>query len=123
MAVNWDKLVIGPTIKIFGDQVRFITFAETFDIVGVFDEAYLELTPLGRGDDGTETFNFGSPGAITSERPVLGVQLSRFRVQPKQSDTLEVLSGKHAGERFEVKEVRPDGHGGAKLLLNEYAGP
>jgi hypothetical protein len=121
VAVDWDKLVIGPTTAIFGDEVCFVAGDDSFDIVGVFDEAYLELTPLGHGGDAIESFSFGSPGGITSSKPVLGVQLSQFRCRPpKQGDTLVVRSGAHAGERFEVKEVRPDGHGAAKLMLNEY---
>lgn len=122
MAVNWDRLVIGPAVEIFGDRVQFNSGEHFFDIVGVFDEEYLELTPLGRGGDDTETFSLGAPGAITSARPVLGIQLSQFPHGPKQGDTLEIIEGAHAGERFEVKEVRPDGHGGAKLLLNENFG-
>jgi hypothetical protein len=122
MAVDWDRLVIGPTVHIFGDRVLFNSGEHFFEIVGVFDEAYLELTPLGRGGDDTESFALGSPGAITSERPVLGIQLSQFPREPKQHDTLEIMEGAHRGERFQVKEVRPDGHGGAKLLLNEYFG-
>lgn len=129
MSVDWDKLVVGPTVRIFGDPVRYTRRDRlgvrllTFDIAGVFDKAYLELTPLGRGGDDVESFSLGSPGAITAQRPVLGVQLSEFTEPPKQSDTLEIMGGDHQGERFEVKEVRPDGHGGAKLLLNAYRGP
>jgi hypothetical protein len=122
MAVDWSRLVIGPTVEVFGVRVLFNSGEHFFDITGVFDEAYLELTPLGRGGDDTETFSLGSPGAITSERPVLGVQLSQFPHYPKQGDTLEILEGEQRGERFVVKEVRPDGHGWAKLPLNRYFG-
>ena len=120
MAVDWDVLVLAPTVGIFGDRVRYSTRLGSFEVYGVFDEAYLELTPLGRGGPDTETFALGSPGAITTETPVLGIRLKEFQTPPRQSDVLEMLSGSHSGERFEVKEVRTDGHGGAKLLLNEY---
>ena len=122
MAVDWDRLVIGPTVGIFGVRVLFNRGEHFEEIVGVLDEEYLELTPLGRGGDDTESFSLGAPGAITSQRPVLGVQLSQFRYEPRQGDTLEVLEGDQAGERYQVKEVRPDGHGHAKLLLNENFG-
>lgn len=122
MAVDWDRLVIGPTVQIFGDLVRFQVGEFFFETVGVFDEAYLELTPLGSGGPGMEEFALGSPGNISTERPVLGVQLSQLAYRPKQSDTVRVLTGKHAGKWFEIKEVRPDGHGHALILLNDYAG-
>jgi len=122
MAVDWDNLVIGPTIACFGDPVQYEACGGWFPITGVFDEAYLELTPLGKGEDGTEAFSLGSPGAITTARPVLGVQLSQFVLPPEQNDTLTIMGGKFIGGRYVVKEVRPDGHGGAKLLLNEYGG-
>jgi hypothetical protein len=118
VAIDWDKLVIGPTVEEFGVSVRYTALGETFPVTGVFDEEYLSLTPLGRGDDGTESLSLGSPGAISTERPVLGVQLSAFKVPPAQGDRLVIDGGPHRGERFEVKEVRPDGHGSAKLLLN-----
>lgn len=122
MAVDWDGLVVGPCVTIFGDEVRYVTGEASFDIVGVFDEAYLELTPLGRGGMASESFDLGAPGSITTEMPVLGVQLSQFRVPPTQGDVLRIQSGPHAGGTYEVKEVRTDGHGGAKLLLNEFRG-
>jgi hypothetical protein len=119
MAIDWSALVIGPTVDIFGESVLYSpVIGRPFSITGVFDEAYLELTPLGRGGPDTETFGIGSPGSITAEMPVLGVQLSQFRVPPEQDDLLEVTSGRFKGGRYVVKEVRTDGHGGAKLLLN-----
>jgi hypothetical protein len=115
MAVDWDSLVIGPTVEIFGEHVRYMPVAggKPFNITGVFDEAYIQLTPLGRGGIDQENFALGSPGSITTEMPVLGVQLSQFRTPPDQDDVLVVRD-----QRYAVKEVRLDGHGGAKLLLN-----
>lgn len=116
MSIDWDRLVIGRTVEIFGDRVRYSTPGCAFDVTGVFDEAYIGLNPIGGG------LVVGDPGAITTEMPVLGVQLSQFRVPPAQGDVLQIRTGLHAGEAYEVKEVRLDGHGGAKLLLNEFAG-
>ena len=124
MPIDWDRLVIGPTVEIFGEgnrsagggrkPIRYHTPVGSFDIDGVFDEEYLNLTPLGRGSDGAELLSLGAPGAISTTMPVLGVQLSQFEIPPEQGDTLEIR-----GQAFAVKEVRPDGHGWAKLLLNE----
>jgi hypothetical protein len=119
VSFDWDGLVIGPTVAIFGDTVQYVpNIGAAFTVTGVFDQAYLELTPLGRGGPDTESWSMASPGSITAEMPVLGVQLSQFPIPPEQDDLLTITSGRFAGERFVVKEVRPDGHGGAKLLLN-----
>jgi hypothetical protein len=115
MAVDWDTLLIGPTVACFGVPVTYTTPALTFPIVGVFDEAYKELVVIAARD--SHSFSDEMLGsAITAERPVLGVQLSQFPPgnDPAQSDTLVVR-----GALYIVKEVRPDGHGWARLLLNE----
>ena len=119
MTFDWNDLVIGPTVAIFGDTVLYApAYGTPYQITGVFDEAYVELTPLGRGGLDTESFGMASPGAISAAMPVLGVQLSQFQSNPEQDDTLTVTSGPHIAQQFVVKEVRSDGHGGAKLLLN-----
>jgi hypothetical protein len=120
MAIDWDGLVIGPTVATFGEPVTYHAQNGVFPIMGVFDEAYLELTPLGRGGMASESMSFGYPGSITTEMPVLGVQLSQFPAisQPTQADALEAR-----GAWYSVKEVRIDGHGGAKLLLNQIQAP
>lgn len=119
MAVDWDALVIGPTVGIFGGPALYIIGNDSFEITGVFDEAYVELTPLGKGGMDSEGFALGSPGSITTEMPVLGVQLSQFKPwqQPQQGHMVQI-----GNEIYFVKEVRPDGHGSAKLLLNVWRG-
>jgi hypothetical protein len=114
MAVDWDTLLIGPTVARFGEPVTYSTQAASFAIVGVFDEAYRELIVVAAGEATFSDHMLGS--AVSAERPVLGVQLSQFPAgtYPTQSDTLVVR-----GALYIVKEVRPDGHGWARLLLNE----
>jgi hypothetical protein len=73
-----------------------------FQIAGVFDEAYREVDPA-------------AGMALTTETPVLGVRLSQFPLPPLQGDALTIV---RTGETYLVKEVRPDSHGYAKLLLN-----
>lgn len=103
--IDWDSLVIGPLMKVFGEPepVRFMpaTLAP-FGIDGIYDPAYVEVELAG---------GMG----VTSARPVLGVQLSQFASPPLQGDRLTIV---RTGETFLVKEVRPDGHGWAKLMLN-----
>ncbi len=101
--VNWDALVLGPVVAQFGEPVTYSIGAQApVPITGVFDEQYTEVDLAD-----------GQP--VTSAMPVLGVQLSQFPAPPQQGDTLFI---QRTAETFVVKEVRPDGHGAAKLMLN-----
>ena len=107
MAIDWDAMVVGPCISEFGVDPDCVTYISARggvlkDITGVFDEAYRDPTVL-------ET----EPGA-TSVAPVLGVQPSQFPplYPPAQNDRVVIK-----GRTFVVKDVRPDGHGDAKLML------
>lgn len=118
MAVDWSSVVLGPVVGVFGETCLYIIDNDSFTITGVFDEAYIEVTPLGRGGMvDTEGFALGSPGSITGARPVLGVQLSQFQPwqQPQQGHAIQIR-----GAMYYVKEVQTDSHGGAKLLLNQW---
>jgi hypothetical protein len=115
MAIDWNR-VIGPCLAVFGEAVIYYASNATFPISGVFDEAYIELTPLGAGEmEERFDISLGSPGPINTEMPALGVQLSQFPTgsPPTQADTLLIR-----GAIYVVKDVRTDGHGGAKLMLN-----
>ncbi len=115
--IDWDSLVLAPLQQIFGDappasgQGAFIYTSKggprTFGIGGIFDEAYREVDLV-------------SGTAATTVMPVLGVRLVEFPTPPLQDDTLvRVLTG----ESYIVKEVRPDSHGWAKLMLNQVPLP
>ncbi len=105
--IDWDSIVIGPLTQVFGEPITFSPVVSqpasgTLLINGVFDEAYTELDIAG----GT---------AITTQAPVVGIQVSQFGMLPMQGDLLTI---NRTGETFIVKEVRIDGHGAGKLLLN-----
>lgn len=102
--IDFDSLVIGPLIGIFGEPATFepANDAAAFPITGVFDEANLELDLTG------ET-------AVTTQVPTIGVQLSQFPVPPLQDDRLVIV---RTATRYIVKEVRVDSHGHARLMLN-----
>lgn len=53
----------------------------------------------------------GVPVATTA--PVLDVLLADLPVEPEEGDTLTI-----AGSDYRVVDIRPDGMGGAKLLLH-----
>ncbi len=101
--IDWDAHVLGPLQGVFGEAVTYTPYGQpSFQISGIFDEAYRDIDLAG---------GMG----ITTEMPVLGVQLSQFPIQPMQGDSLTIL---RTAETFVVKEVRQDGHGSAKLMLN-----
>jgi hypothetical protein len=106
--INWDAVVIGPLMGVFGEPVIYTPFGgAAFQITGVFDDAYLAVVVL---DDGT--------AGLTELSAVIGVQLSQFAVPPAQNGRLVV---KRTGAKFIVREVRNDSHGWAKLLLTRAA--
>jgi hypothetical protein len=105
MPIDWDKALLGAVHGVFAEPVIFMpSRGLPFPIDGVFDKAYLGVSPLG---DGT---------TMSTTMPVLGVRLALFPpgAPPVQDDKLQILS---SGATYRVKEVQPDGHGEAKLLL------
>ena len=108
--IDFDNLVVGPLQAIFGEAVTYQPSAgQPFATTGVFDWYFAESDPLGEGGE----YSQSRPVHVSVRQAVLGVQLSAFLIQPAQGDILVARAG-----RFYVKEVQPDGHGGAKLMLN-----
>lgn len=108
MAVDWDALVIGPTVGIFGEPVTYMPAAGgSFAIDGVFDDAFLKEVMF---EDATS--------GVTEVSAVLGVRVSQFASPPLQNDLLTVLS---TGATYVVRQPRIDSHGGAKLLLSKIS--
>lgn len=106
--IDWDKHVLQPMMGtgVFGEAIDFVaTLTDTISAInGVFDEAYLELTPT---DDGN---------VISTLSPVCGVQLSSLNgVMPRQKDRLTRIKN---GKEYVVKDVQPDGQGHVLLFLN-----
>lgn len=113
--IDWDSLVLAPLEGIFGEvapDAKPIVFqpadgSAAYPIDGVFDAAWRDLEVV-------------DPLGATGTLPVLGVRLSRWvalgRREPQQDDQLTIP---RTGKTYIVKEVRPDSHGGAKLLLGE----
>jgi len=114
MSIDWDGLVLAPVMGVFGEGAatglpiytpRGLPAFALAD--AVFDAEYeqVDVNP----DDGT---------ASTSRRPVLGVRVSLFPRPPAQSDSVRIPS---TGKNYVVRDVQPDGHGHAKLMLQETA--
>lgn len=107
MAIDWDAMVIGPTVGVFGQPVIYTSVnGTTFPITLVYDEGNKDLDLA--GGQGVNTSN-----------PIVSGRLADFVVPPKQDDTLVIVK---TGEKFIVKDTEEDGKGAVKLPLN-YAGP
>lgn len=111
MAIDWDKAVLAPLEKVFGEggpvgsRIKFHPYeGEAYDIDGIFDAAYRDVT-------------LDPTVAVNTTCPVLGVRLDTFKIEPVPGDDQVYIP--RAGKMFLIKEVRPDSHGGAKLMLGE----
>lgn len=111
--IDWQAQVIAPTVAVFGQPVVLTRAAAAYPITGVFDEAYTEVDVAN-----------GMP--VASLSPCLGVNLADLPVMPRQGDrvlipppvTLGVGAAPVTPTAYIVREVRLDGHGWARLMLN-----
>lgn len=109
MPFDWravtDKMN-GVVMKTFGEPVRVMYMpasgATPYEVDGVFDEAFLDLSIV----DGAQ---------VATVQPRLGVQLSQFTPAPVQDDQLQII---RTGSVYVVREARLDGWGGGGLMLN-----
>jgi len=114
MSIDWDDLVLGPVMGIFGESAEgaglpiytprglpAIALADA-----VFDAQYEQVEIA---DDGSQS---------TTRRPVLGVRRSLLPQDPRQNDTVYIP---RTAKTYVVKEPRSDGHGHWLLMLMETA--
>jgi hypothetical protein len=117
VAIDWEGEVGAPTVEVFGEAIQYYPGdgAPPFPLVGVFDEGYRETTII----DGL---------SYTSDAmPVIGINEGQFRsntYRAAPNDMLQLTDpdSPNFGNKFMVKEVRPDSHGVQKLMLQVYAG-
>lgn len=107
MAIDWDGLVLAPCHAAFGEPAGTVTYfpqiGASFDLEGsVFD-------------DGFHTRDLLAGPSISTSQPTLGVRLALFPagVLPLQGDGVALR-----GQLYLVRDVQPDSHGEARLLLN-----
>ena len=111
MDFDWDT-VIGAVQSTFSNSsVTYMpSIGAPFGLAkGTFENGYQKEV----------IFSDGSVG-VTTVLPTLGVQLSEFPVLPKQNDRLFVAK---VNSTYSVREIRPDGLGWAKLMLNKVSSP
>lgn len=111
MGIDWDKHLLEPLQKVFGDPVEYRPHGGTpYTISGIFDRAYTQdVEPL---DDGS---------TINTTSPVLGIRDIEMKSKPKQGDRvfISVVGGTVVNTLFAVSDVQTDSHGGTKLILNK----
>lgn len=108
--MDWDDIVdgkiLGPLMGQFGTAMTYMpVVGGSFQITGVFDKAFFGV-------------DAGTGASVITNEPTVGIQLSQFvlaGVAPQQYDTLIINK---TGEQWQVSEVRLDGHGGGRLMLN-----
>ena len=104
MTIDIDALVNGPVANSWAEPVTFRpSNGGSFPVRGVFDRAYQSVDVTGGGE------------TVTSVHPCIQVRLSELPQPPVQGDLWDVPS---VALSFITREVRPDGHGWAHLLLN-----
>lgn len=110
MPLSFDDLVLDPCVAAFGEAAQgnpVPTYApaagSSFVLDGVFDRGFTEIDQL-------------TGPVVATATPKFGVRLSQFPagVAPLQGDQVTIR-----GQAYLVREVRPDSHGHALLLLNE----
>ncbi|CAG9194241.1 conserved hypothetical protein [Paraburkholderia caribensis] len=96
----------GVVMKTFGETERVMYMpasgADPYQIDGVFDEAFLELSIV-------------NGAQVATVQPRLGIQQSQFKSAPVQDDQLTII---RTGLVYVVREPRLDGWGGGGLMLN-----
>jgi hypothetical protein len=120
MPLDLGRLTLGPAMRLYGANILYSRGADpAFPVPAVFDRRH---AAVGLGEDGTP---------VSMLVAQLGVRLSRFPpgFTPEQGDAVQVAL---IGDRqvsawplatggvltpFVVKDVQPEGEGGAVLVL------
>ena len=108
--IDWDALLLGPLNRVFGQQAEYTTpdGSSSWLITGVFDEAYTDVDVVN-----------GEP--VTTTHPCFGFPVSLMSGRVQKSGKLFVPAAPGAPLQdtiYIVKQVRNDGHGWCRLMLN-----
>lgn len=107
--MEWDDVVdakiLSPLQRRFGTAITYQPATGVpFPISGIYDKAFFGVDPT-------------TGESVVTNQPTVGVQMSQFsgHANPLQGDQLTIL---RTGEVWVIREVHPDGHGAARLMLN-----
>lgn len=106
--IDWQAKVISPNVSKFGQSAIYIHNKKSFELMGIFDSAYTDVDVVD-----------GLP--VTTLKSCFGFNVSDLPVEAQQSAFLLVKAA--LGEplqdtTYRIKEVRLDGHGWVRLMLN-----
>lgn len=94
-------MVLNHAKKNFGEPcIHFSSMGGQFNFTGIFDNETQSVDP------DTEKL-------ISATQPSLGVNLFDFVTEPKEDDQIQIRN-----LRYRIIDVKPDGQGGATLLLH-----
>jgi hypothetical protein len=101
MTIDFDGLVLGPAMDVFGEDVVYVPATAPSSVVrGIFDEYFREVT-------------FDNEGPVSTQRPTLSTRAAFFPLQLPVSGELFRIRG----ATWCVADVRPDGMGELKIAL------
>jgi len=111
--IDWDALVVGPCVAVFGQQAPDGSGTPTympvtgrpFLINGVFDNG---VVPIELNDPSSDIF---------TTKPVLGCRASDFPAEAAPNDQVFIPS---ENQTYVVRAVTYDSHGGVLLNLLEH---
>ena len=103
--IDWQKKVLAPNVKVFGEPAFFTPSGGSgYGVNVIFDNAYKEVTVSEYGTD------------IVSVFPAVGINLAEFSATPMQGDSLFIP---RINSTYSVRNAKPDSHGGMFLVLNK----
>lgn len=114
--IPFAALTLNPAMAAFGQPVTFAPAKSQPDVASFLARGVYRREPVEEQIEETGLFH-------RTFRHVLGIKLSTFPVPPKQGDGLARPAGTPFADgllpdgSFEVKDVIPDGQGGADLIL------
>lgn len=105
--VDWDSLVLGPCQSVFGESVQWFHGTSTTPALvrGIFDNGWKPID--------VEISDGLTPTHVVSSDARIGVRLSQFVTAPAKGDHAIIRN-----QRWIVREIMPDSHGAADILLN-----
>lgn len=100
--LDQTDLILKASTSAFGECCKYKNKdGNEFDIEGIFDNNYQEVQSQG-------------DSRVQSTGPQLGVRLREFESVPKEGETVTVRN-----TVYRILECKPDGQGGAVLILNK----
>ena len=103
--IDWNAHVLMPLSNLFGEKIYYQPMdGDGFETIGIYDEAYREIASIGDGV------------AMSTECPTIGICAGNLSGHmPVEGDMVTL---ERTREIFQVNNVRPDGKGDYRLMLN-----